>query len=55
MRLSPGLSTPSKRGIFDFFLVAGLALFLFVARIFANHADDIVAANDFARFAQSFY
>jgi hypothetical protein len=26
-----------------------------VARIFANHADDIVAANDFARFAQSFY
>ena len=53
--LSPGMSTPSKRGIFDFFLVAGLALFLFVARIFANHADDIVAANDFARFAQSFY
>ena len=55
MRLSPGMSTPSKRGMMVVFWLSGSALFLFVSRVFANDADDIVAANDFARFAQSFY
>jgi hypothetical protein len=27
---------------------------LFVARVFADHADDILAAHDFARFAEAF-
>jgi hypothetical protein len=35
------------RGLFS-------ALFLFVARVFADHADDILAAHDFARFAEAF-
>ena len=32
----------------------GSALFLFVARVFANDADDIFAAHDLAGFAHSF-
>jgi hypothetical protein len=34
--------------------VCGSALFLFMARVFANDADDVLAAHNFARFAQSF-
>lgn len=37
-----------------FFRVAGSALFLFVTRVFADHADDVLAAHDFARFAEAF-
>jgi len=32
----------------------GLSLFLFVARVFADHAHDIFTANNFAAFADAF-
>jgi len=32
-----------------------LTLFLFMAWVFANYADDVLAAYNLARFAQSFY
>ena len=51
MRLSPGISTPSSRGIF---LLVGLALPLLVARIFADDANDIFALYDAAAFAKAF-
>jgi hypothetical protein len=37
-------------------MVVGLvsALLLFVAGVFANHADDVLAAHNFAGFAHSF-
>jgi hypothetical protein len=31
-----------------------LSLLLFVARVFADHADDVFAAHDFAAFALAF-
>ena len=59
MRLSPGMSTPSRRGIIWFVCFGnqaefGSALFLFVARVFANDANDVLATHDLACFAQSF-
>jgi hypothetical protein len=33
----------------------GSALFLFMTRVFANNADHVLSAHDFARFTQSFY
>ena len=58
MRLSPGMSTPSKRGmvlVVWVWLPVGSALFLFMTRVFANNADHVLSAHDFARFTQSFY
>lgn len=58
MRLSPGISTPSKRGMVLVVWVSVLlesALFLFMTRVLANDADHILSAHDFARFTQSFY
>jgi hypothetical protein len=48
MRFSDGISTPNNRGI-------GLSLALFVARILADHAYDILALHDLASFTKSFY
>src|ERR1700739_46806 len=45
IRFSPGISTPSNRGICKF---QGLALSLFVSRIFANHTDNILSLYDSA-------
>ena len=58
MRLSPGISTPSKRGINSVVkvLVGDVSpLLLFVARVLTNDADDIFAAHNLTGFAQSFY
>ena len=50
MRLSPGISTPSKRGIG----VLRSALTLLVPGVFANDAHDVFALHDFAILAQAF-
>ena len=49
MRLSPGISTPSKRGM----AISGSALALLVAWVFADHADDVLAFDDLAILAQA--
>jgi hypothetical protein len=51
MRLSPGISTPNRRGMARF---RESALTLFVARVFANDAHDVLALDDFAILTQAF-
>ena len=53
MRLSPGISTPRSRGIIGCSLA--LALPLFMARVLADHADDVLALHDAAGFAEALY
>jgi hypothetical protein len=62
MRFSAGISTPSNLGIlyvsFPFFSLSAflLTLALFMARVFAaDHAHDVLAFDDLARFTKSFY
>ena len=50
MRLSPGISTPSKRGMAFF----RSALALLVPRVLANHVHDVLALHDLAILAQAF-
>ena len=59
--MSPGISTPSRRGILRNVQVqvqgaawAGSALTLFVTGVFANDADDVFAFHDLAILAQAF-
>jgi hypothetical protein len=56
MRFSAGISTPKSRGIILFQGFDFLALSLFVSRIFCtDHAYNILALHDFARFTKSFH
>jgi hypothetical protein len=48
MRLSAGISTPKSRGI-------NLTLALFVTRVLADHADNVLPLHDLARFTKSLY
>jgi len=50
IRLSPGISTPSKRGMAIF----RSALTLLVAGVLANDAHDVLALDDFAILAEAF-
>ena len=47
MRFSDGISTPNNLGI------VFLSLALFMARVFADHADNILPFDDLARFTKS--
>ena len=48
MRFSDGISTPNNLGIVNL-----LSLALFMARVFADHTDNILPFNDLARFTKS--
>ena len=51
MRLSPGISTPNRRGMVRF-QVSALALL--VAGVFADDADDVLAFHDLAILTEAF-
>jgi hypothetical protein len=48
MRFSAGISTPKSLGI-------NLSLPLFMSRVRADHADNILPLHDLARYTKSFY
>jgi hypothetical protein len=57
MRLSAGISTPNNLGMAVGYKVTKLGLSplaLFMARVLADHADNILPLHDLARFTKSF-